>query len=173
MDEGLILKLSCPDKPGLVAQIACYASEFEANLVELNQFTDRERGRFFARLEIDTSKLQVSVDDFVAGFDVLGKSVEADWHFRRLPYKMRTAVLVTRTDHCLNEILWRTKLGEMPIEITSIIGNREDCQEMADNAGIQANRLSGDREFAGSSGCSARCFGSLHANHAGLALPEI
>ena len=59
MDEGLILKLSCPDKPGLVAQIACYASEFEANLVELNQFTDRERGRFFARLEIDTSKLQV------------------------------------------------------------------------------------------------------------------
>ncbi|MDB4518951.1 formyltetrahydrofolate deformylase [Akkermansiaceae bacterium] len=141
MDEGLILKLSCPDKPGLVAQIACYASEFEANLVELNQFTDRERGRFFARLEIDTSKLQVSVDDFVAGFDVLGKSVEADWHFRRLPYKMRTAVLVTRTDHCLNEILWRTKLGEMPIEITSIIGNREDCQEMADNAGIPFHHI--------------------------------
>ena len=141
MDEGLILKLSCPDKPGLVAQIACYASEFEANMVELNQFTDRERGRFFARLEIDTSKLQVSVDDFVAGFDVLGKSVEADWHFRRLPYKMRTAVLVTRTDHCLNEILWRTKLGEMPIEITSIIGNREDCQEMADNAGIPFHHI--------------------------------
>ena len=141
MDEGLILKLSCPDKPGLVAQIACYASEFEANLVELNQFTDRERGRFFARLEIDTSKLQVSVDDFVAGFDVLGKSVEADWHFRRLPYKMRTAVLVTRTDHCLNEILWRTKLGEMPIEITSIIGNRGDCQEMADNAGIPFHHI--------------------------------
>ena len=141
MDEGLILKLSCPDKPGLVAQSACYASEFEANLVELNQFTDRERGRFFARLEIDTSKLQVSVDDFVAGFDVLGKSVEADWHFRRLPYKMRTAVLVTRTDHCLNEILWRTKLGEMPIEITSIIGNREDCQEMADNAGIPFHHI--------------------------------
>ena len=67
--------------------------------------------------------------------------MEADWHFRRLPYKMRTAVLVTRTDHCLNEILWRTKLGEMPIEITSIIGNREDCQEMADNAGIPFHHI--------------------------------
>jgi len=136
MDAGLILKLSCPDKPGLVAKIASYASEFEANLVELNQFTDRERGRFFARVEIDTSRLQVSVDDFIAGFDLLGKSLNGEWHFRRLPYKMRTAVLVTRTDHCLNEILWRTKLGEMPIEITSVIGNRKDCQKIAENAGV-------------------------------------
>jgi len=136
MREGLILKLSCPDKPGLVAKIARYASEFEANLVELNQFTDRERGKFFARLEIDTSDLQVPVDDFIAGFSVLGKSIDADWHFRRLPYKMRTAVLVTKTDHCLNEILWRTKLGEMPVEITSIIGNRKTCQKIAEQAGI-------------------------------------
>ncbi len=136
MREGLILKLSCPDKPGLVAKIARYASEFEANLVELNQFTDRERGKFFARLEIETSRLQVPLDDFKAGFEVLGKSLDADWHFRELPYKMRTAVLVTSTDHCLNEILWRTKLGEMPIEITSIIGNRTTCQKIAENAGI-------------------------------------
>ncbi|MEJ6729109.1 MAG: formyltetrahydrofolate deformylase [Akkermansiaceae bacterium] len=141
MDEGLILKLSCPDKPGLVAKIARYASEFDANLVELNQFTDRERGLFYARLEIDTSRLQVSVDDFVAGFEVLGKSLEGEWHFRRLPYKMRTAVLVTRTDHCLNEILWRTQLGEMPVEITSIIGNRKDCQQIAENAGIPFHHI--------------------------------
>ncbi|MDB4353802.1 formyltetrahydrofolate deformylase [Akkermansiaceae bacterium] len=141
MNEGLILKLSCADKPGLVAKIATYASEFQANLVELNQFTDRERGRFFARLEVDTSNLQVSVEDFIAGFEVLGKSVEADWHFRRLPYKMRTAVLVTKTDHCLNEILWRTQLGELPIEITSVIGNRKDCEKIAQNAGIPFHHI--------------------------------
>ena len=49
---------------------------------------------------------------------------------------MRTAVLVTRTDHCLNEILWRAELGELPVEITSIIGNREDCRSIAEKAGI-------------------------------------
>ncbi len=141
MNHGLILKLSCPDKPGLVAKIAHYASEFDANLVELNQFTDRERGKFFARLEIDTSKLQVPLEDFKAGFDVLGKSLSASWHFRELPYKMRTAVLVTSTDHCLNEILWRTKLGEMPIEITSIIGNRDTCQKIAENAGVPFHHI--------------------------------
>jgi len=141
MNEGLILKLSCPDKPGLVAKIARYASESSANLVELNQFTDRDRGKFFARLEIDTSKLQVPLADFKAGFDPLGQSLEAEWHFRELPYKMRTAVLVTSTDHCLNEILWRTKLGEMPIEITSIIGNRETCRQAAENAGIPFHHI--------------------------------
>jgi formyltetrahydrofolate deformylase len=136
MREGLILKLSCPDKPGLVSRIASYASEYQANLVEFNQFTDRERDAFYARLEIDTSNLDISQDDFMAGFSVLGKSLDADWHFRRLPYRMRAAVLVTRTDHCLNEIIWRAQLGEMPVEITSIIGNREDCRVIAEKAGI-------------------------------------
>jgi len=136
MHEGLILKLSCPDKPGLVARIAGYTSEYRANLVEFNQFTDRERETFYARLEVDTTKLEISVDDFIAGFEVLGEAIGATWHFRRLPYKMRTAVLVTQTDHCLNEILWRAGLGEMPVEITSIIGNRETCRSIAEKAGI-------------------------------------
>lgn len=139
--HGLILKLSCPDKPGLVARIANYASEYQANLVELNQFTDRERGKFFARLEIDTSKLPISLTDFVAGFEILGRSLQAEWHFRQLPYRMKTAVLVTQTDHCLNEILWRTRLGEMPIEITSVIGNRETCRQIAENAGLPFHHI--------------------------------
>ena len=136
MREGLILKLSCPDKPGLVARIAHHASGYQANLVEFNQFIERDRGLFYARLEIDTASLEVPVDDFIASFEVLGRAIEADWHFRRLPYRMRTAVLVTKTDHCLNEILWRTQLRELPIEITSVIGNREDCRSIAEGAGL-------------------------------------
>ena len=148
MREGLILKLSCPDKPGLVARIANYASEFQANLVELNQFIERERGMFFARLEIDTEGLKVTVAEFVAGFEALGRAIEAQWHFRRLPYRMRTAVLVTKTDHCLNEILWRTRLGELPIEITSVIGNRTDCCGITEGAGLPFHHveMEGDKE---------------------------
>lgn len=141
MHEGLILKIACPDKPGLVAQIANHASEFQANVVEFTQFIDRDRGTFYARLEIDTQSLEVSVDDFIAGFEVQGRAIQANWHFRRLPYRMKTAVLVTKTDHCLNEILWRTGLGEMPIEITSIIGNREDCREIAEKANLPFHHI--------------------------------
>jgi formyltetrahydrofolate deformylase len=134
--EGLILKIDCSDRPGLVARIAGYVSDHQGNLVEFNQFTDTENKRFFARLEIDTGGLDVDVDDFVGGFGTMGRALQARWHFRRLPYRMRTAVLVTRTEHCLNEVLWRAELGETPVEITSIIGNREDCRPIAEKAGL-------------------------------------
>lgn len=143
---GLILKLSCPDQPGIVAKIANYVAGHRGNLVEFNQFSDQLGGRFFARLEIFTTDLDVDVQDFIDGFGTLGRSLQADWHFRRLPYRMRTALLVTKTDHCLNEILWRTELGELPIEITSIIGNRPNCQTIADHAGIPFHLIDMDGE---------------------------
>ncbi|MDC0088038.1 formyltetrahydrofolate deformylase [Akkermansiaceae bacterium] len=149
--QGLILKIDCPDQHGIVAQISSYIADHSGNLVELSQFTDSQDAKFFARVEIDTTALKVSVDDFISGFTTLGNTLSAKWHFRVLPYKMRTAVLVTKTDHCLNEILWRTKLGEMPIEITSIIGNRDACQQIAENAGVPFHYIDmdGDQKEAG------------------------
>ena len=138
---GLILKLSCPDRPGIVARIAQHVAAYNGNLLELSQFTDREAQKFFARLEIDTAALEVEVDDFINGFGTLGRALEASWHFRKLPYRMRTAVLVTQTDHCLNEILWRAGLGEMPVEITSISGNRDPCRPIAAHAGLPFHHL--------------------------------
>ncbi len=142
--QGLILKIDCPDQHGIVARIASYIADHEGNLIELSQFSDRADSKFFARVEIDTTNLKVSVEDFINGFITLGNSLSAKWHFRTLPYKMRTAVLVTKTDHCLNEILWRTQLGEMPIEITSIIGNRDTCKQIAQNAGIPFHHIEMD-----------------------------
>jgi formyltetrahydrofolate deformylase len=144
--QGLILKIDCPDQHGIVAKIASYVADYSGNLVEFSQFTDDQHAKFFARVEIDTTNLKVDVADFIAGFSTLGKSLSAIWHFRHLPYKMRAAVLVTQTDHCLNEVLWRTKLGEMPIEITSIIGNRDTCQSIAKNAGLPFHLIDMDGE---------------------------
>ena len=134
--SGLILKIDCPDQPGIVAKLASHSSLHGGNLTEFSQFTDSRGGRFFARLEIDTAGLNVEVDDFIAGFGTLGRSLDARWQFRKLPYKMRTAVMVTTTDHCLNEVIWRTQLGELPVEITSVIGNRDSCKDRADDAGL-------------------------------------
>lgn len=149
--QGLILKIDCPDQHGIVARIASYIAEYSGNLIELSQFTDDADSKFFARVEIDTTALKVDIEDFVAGFNTLGNSLNATWNFRTLPYKMRTAVLVTKTDHCLNEILWRTQLGEMPIEITSIIGNRDVCRQIAENAAIPFHYIDmdGDKKEAG------------------------
>jgi len=139
--SGLILKIDCPDRSGIVAKLASYASLHGGNLIEFSQFTDTRGGRFFARLEIDTADLDVEEDDFIAGFGTLGRGLDARWHFRKLPYRMRTAVMVTATDHCLNEVLWRTQLGELPVEITSIIGNRDTCRPNAEKAGITFHQI--------------------------------
>lgn len=144
--EGLILKLTCPDQPGIVAKVAGYIAEHQGNLVELNQFSDSLNAKFFARFEIETPGMTVSVDEFISGFGAMGDAFKATWHFRRLPYKMRTAVMVTKTDHCLNEILWRTGLGELPVEITSIIGNRDNCREVAEKAGLSFHLIDMDRD---------------------------
>lgn len=144
--QGLILKLSCPDQPGIVARIAGYVAKSRGNLVEFNQFSDSLGGKFFARLEIEPQDLTVDLDTFIAGFQPLGEELRATWHFRRLPYRMRTALLVTRTDHCLNEILWRTELGELPVEITSIIGNRPDCRPVAEKAGLPFHEVGMDAD---------------------------
>ena len=141
---GLILKLSCGDQPGIVAKVATYVASHRGNLVEFAQFSDQLEGKFFARLEIETADLDVDVQDFIDGFGTLGRSLQADWHFRRLPYRMKTAVLVTKTDHCLNEILWRAELDELPIEITSIIGNRDNCRPIAERAGIPFHEIKMD-----------------------------
>jgi formyltetrahydrofolate deformylase len=148
---GLILKLSCPDQAGIVAKIANYVASHRGNLVEFNQFSDSLEGKFFARLEIETNDLDVQAQDFIDGFGTLGRSLKAEWHFRPLPYRMRTALLVTKTDHCLNEILWRTELGELPIEITSIIGNRPNCRPIADRSNIPFHEIDmdGDKRSAG------------------------
>ena len=149
--RGLILKLSCGDQPGIVAKVANYVAGHRGNLIEFAQFSDQLGGKFFARLEIDTMDLDVDVQDFIDGFGTLGRSLHADWHFRRLPYRMKTAVLVTKTDHCLNEILWRAALDELPIEITSIIGNRNNCRATAEKSAIPFHEIEmdGDARTAG------------------------
>jgi formyltetrahydrofolate deformylase len=141
---GLILKLRCPDQPGIVAKVAGYVAGHRGNLIEFAQFSDQPGRKFFARLEIVTSDLDVDVQDFIDGFGTLGRSLHADWHFRQMPYRMRTAVLVTKTDHCLNEIIWRTGLGELPVEITSVIGNRPHCRDIAERAGIPFHQIDMD-----------------------------
>lgn len=143
---GLILKLTCPDQPGIVAKVATYVAGHRGNLVEFAQFSDKLGGKFFARLEIETSELDVDTEDFIDGFGTLGRSLKAEWHFRRLPFRMRTAVLVTKTDHCLQEVLWRAELHELPVEITSVIGNRDVCRAVAERAGFRFNLIDMDGE---------------------------
>lgn len=149
--NGLILKIDCPDQSGIVAKVANYIADNQGNLTELHQFTDPENDKFFARFQIDVARIKGGVEDFVDSFKALGNTLQANWHFRKMPYKMKTAILVTKTSHCLNEILNRVNLDELPIEITSIIGNRDTCKKIAEQNEIPFHQIDmdGDKKEAG------------------------
>ena len=113
--EGLILKLSCPDQPRIVAKIAAYVAERRGYLVEFNQFSDTLGEKFFASSEIETADLVTYVDIFIDDFKVLGSALRAEWHFRRMPDRMRSAVLVTKTDHQHPSQLFTRLCGGEPL----------------------------------------------------------
>jgi len=138
--------MDCPDQSGIVAKVANYIADNRGNLTELHQFTDADSQKFFARFEIDTSDIRGELKDFTDSFKALGNTLNAKWHFRTVPYKMKTALLVTKTTHCLNEILNRVNLDELPIEITSIIGNRDVCKPIADQFNIPFHLIDMDGE---------------------------
>ena len=138
--------MDCPDQSGIVAKVANYIADNQGNLIELHQFTDPDKDHFFARFQIDASGIQGSMEDFTNSFKALGNTLQANWHFRQMPYKMKTAILVTKTSHCLNEILNRVNLDELPIEITSIIGNRDACKKIAEQNDIPFHQIEMDGE---------------------------
>ncbi len=132
---SLILKIQCPDQVGIVEQITAIVAAHDGNLTQVSQFADTINQWFFARFEIQISeqnstKLQASFVD-------LAHQLQAEWDFRSIPYRMKTAILVTKANHCLQEILWRNQTGEYPIEITSVIANHLECQELVESSGIQ------------------------------------
>ncbi|MFO1522570.1 MAG: formyltransferase family protein [Kiritimatiellia bacterium] len=135
--QGLILKLASPDRPGIVARIASYVVPATTATCSNSPSSPTARRTASSRGWRSTRADSTwQVDDFIAGFGTLGRALDAARYFRKMPYRMRTALLVTQTDHCLNEIVWRAGLGEIPVEITSVIGNRETCRGNAENAGL-------------------------------------
>ena len=132
-----LLKLACPDRVGLLAKITSFVAAHGGNLLEVHQFTDPLSGWFFTRMAIDTKSLPLDAGEFGAAFLPLAQELDADWSIRRDRVKMRVAILVSKLGHCLADLLWRWRSGELPIEIPVVISNHEDFREMVEREGIR------------------------------------
>ena len=131
-----ILKLTCPDDVGLLSRITGFVAERGGNLLEVHQYTDSISGWFFARLAVDTKTLAVDPATFKSEFAVLGDALRAEWSLRDGLRPMRTAILVSKLGHCLADLLWRRKEGELAIDIPLVISNHEALRPMAESEGI-------------------------------------
>ena len=118
-----ILTLSCENRPGIVAAVATTIFEHGGNIREAQQFDDTESGRFFARVVLDHPEDRLDVDRLKTALGVVATRFAMDWGLRDRARRQRVMLLVSRFDHCLADILYRWRIGEMPMDITAVISN--------------------------------------------------
>ncbi|HHW77937.1 MAG TPA: formyltetrahydrofolate deformylase [Xanthomonadaceae bacterium] len=125
-----ILTIACPDRVGIVAAVSGVLAARRGNIVESSQFSDTESGRFFMRLVFDLD--ETAQPALLADFSPLAGQFGMDWHLydpRRLP---RVMILVSRAEHCLNDLLYRHRTGALPMAITAIVSNHRELAHLAE-----------------------------------------
>ena len=131
-----ILKLNCPDAVGLLAQITGAISQHGGNLLEVSQYTDVSTGWFFARLAIEKGYEHWHPDTFAAAFAPIASRLRAVWSMRPAQWKTRTVILVSKQEHCLVDLLWRWRSGELGIDVPLVISNHETCRPLVEREKI-------------------------------------
>ncbi|QUS37146.1 formyltetrahydrofolate deformylase [Falsirhodobacter algicola] len=129
------LTVTCPSKRGIVAAIAGYLAEQGCNITDSSQYDDPVTGRFFMRVSF-VPETGVALDALHKGFAATAKSLDMDAQFHDEDRKMKVVIMVSRFGHCLNDLLYRVRIGALPIEIVAVISNHMDYQKVVVNHDI-------------------------------------
>ncbi len=121
MSASLILTLSCEDKPGIVAHVTGKLFDAGGNILEAQQFDDPASGRFFMRVVFAPGESDVA--SFREAFAPVANQFAMDWTIRDTSVNRKVILMVSKFDHCLGDLLYRTRIGELPMEVVAILGN--------------------------------------------------
>lgn len=131
------LLISCQDKPGIVSAVSTFLHQYDANIVQSDQFsTDPEGGMFFMRIEFDLGNSSPDFLRFKKEFHTLADKLDFEWKMELAARKKRMAILVSKEDHCLLELLWRWRSGELQVDIPLIISNHPTNKQVVESYGI-------------------------------------
>jgi formyltetrahydrofolate deformylase len=118
-----VLTLSCDDRPGLVAAVAGLLFENGANILEASQFDDIESGRFFMRVVFALPDRAPGEGLLKERFRIVAERYRMDWRMRPVEQRTKVMLLVSKLDHCLGDLLYRTRIGELNMDVVGIISN--------------------------------------------------
>jgi len=121
----LILTLSCPDRPGIVARVSTLLFEHGANIEDAQQFDDAETGRFFMRVVFTPGP--GGPEAVRPGLSALATDLAMDWTLRDPKARRRVMILASQTDHCLADLIWRWRQGELPMDISAVVSNHPEA----------------------------------------------
>jgi formyltetrahydrofolate deformylase len=140
MAYNLRLLISCPDKKGLIAAISSFISMHDGNILSADQYVS-DSGTFFMRLEIEGEGFGLGRDEFAGAFAPLARRHEMAWRVSYTDTPKRMAILVSRYDHCLIDLLWRWDSGELDADIPLVVSNHPDLASRAEIYGIPFHHL--------------------------------
>ena len=118
--ENYYLTLTCPNKPGIVAAVSTYIYEAGGDIEEAQQFDDKASKRFFMRVSFSCNSDSQTLK---AGFIEIAKRFELTWELRAVKDLKRVLIMASKLDHCLVDLLYRWRIGELPMIICGIVSN--------------------------------------------------
>lgn len=124
-----VLSLSCPDRPGIVHAVSGLLAEHGGNITESQQFGDPDTGLFFMRVEVLAPTPRAQLE---AAFGALAESFDMTWSLDVAGRRMRTVVMVSKADHCVNDLLVRERAGTLPVDIVAVVGNHEHLRDLTE-----------------------------------------
>jgi formyltetrahydrofolate deformylase len=128
-----VLTFVCTDQPGIVHSISGAIVQAQGNITESKQFTSSESGKFFMRLQVEVSATKA---EFAEKLSVVAKKYDAQWHIDEVGRKVKAVILVSKSAHCLNDLLFNQRSGQIPIEVPAVFGNHPDLSELAGFYGV-------------------------------------
>jgi len=130
------LLIACPDARGIIAAVANFIADHRGNILDADQHSDREHGEFFMRVEIDLAGWALGKDNFAEAWQPVAERFDMRWRIYWGDEIKRMAILVSREGHCLNDLLWRWRTGELRVEVPLVISNHETLHDDVASMGI-------------------------------------
>ena len=136
MKNSAILLITCPDRKGEVATIADFIYRHNGNILHADEHGDEESGLFLMRVEFDPKDFDFELCDFAKHLSPVAETFGMNWRLAQSSRRQRLVIFVSKYDHCLVDLLYRHKSGELACDIPLIISNHPDNREIADFYGI-------------------------------------
>jgi formyltetrahydrofolate deformylase len=136
-----ILTLSCADRPGIVGAVGTFLAEQGCNIDESSQYGDVDTGRFFMRVVFAPVRDGVTQPAIEAAFAPLAQRFAMDWAMHDAMRRPRVLIMVSKLDHCLNDLLYRYKVGALPMDPVAIVSNHRDTYRLAASYDIPFHHL--------------------------------
>ena len=135
-----ILTVTCPSVRGIVAAISGYLADKGCYIVDSSQFDDLDTKKFFMRVSF-MSQEGVTQEQIFDGFEPVAKKFDMTYEFHRSDERTKVLLMVSRFGHCLNDLLYRSRIGALPIEIVGVVSNHFDYQKVVVNDDIPFHRI--------------------------------